>query len=77
MQDLKSKPLITRAECAVLLTDEGFPITKGQLQKLASVGGGPEYHIFGRKALYKPLKAPEWALGRLSAPRCNTSEQRG
>lgn len=43
----KSKPLVTRAECAELLTDEGYPTTKGTLQKLASVGGGPEYQIFG------------------------------
>jgi len=46
-EKLNPKPLITRAECAELLTNQGYPIAKGTLQKLASVGGGPEYQIFG------------------------------
>jgi len=71
----KSKPLVTRAECAELLTDEGYPTTKGTLQKLASVGGGPEYQIFGNKALYRPAKAIEWAESRLSSPRLYAGQQ--
>ena len=76
-EQLNTKPLVTRAECAELLTGSGYPITKGTLQKLASIGGGPEYQIFGSKALYRPAQAIDWAESRLSEPKFSTSHSVG
>jgi hypothetical protein len=47
---------LTREESAAYLSAKGLKITKTTLQKLATVGGGPEYVIFGNRA----LSAPEW-----------------
>jgi hypothetical protein len=65
---------LTRAEAAAYLSERGLPITKGTLQKLATVGGGPPYRIFGNKALHEPAKLDEWAEAKLSAPKRSTSE---
>lgn len=65
---------LTRPEAAEHLTARGFPITKGTLQKFATVGGGPVYYRFGNKALYLPDDLDAWAEAKLSAPRCSTSE---
>lgn len=63
-QPLKS--FLTRVECSTYLTEQGLPTPKGTLQKLASVGGGPPYYLYGNKALYKPDEALAWARERLS-----------
>ena len=65
---------LTRAEAAAYLTERGLPISKNTLQKMATVGGGPPYQIFGNKALHEPAKLDEWAESKLSAPRRSTSE---
>jgi hypothetical protein len=65
---------LTRAEAAAYLTERGLPISKNTLQKMATVGGGPPYQIFGNKALHEPAKLDEWAEAKLSAPRRTTSE---
>ncbi|MFV8816666.1 DNA-binding protein [Haliea sp. E17] len=70
----KEKPRLTRKEAAEFLNENGFPGTAKTLQKLASVGGGPEYQIFGNKALYQPQSLLEWAQSRLSAPRRHAGE---
>lgn len=65
---------LNRTEAAAFLVANGFPTTKLTLQKFACVGGGPEYQLFGNRALYTPEKLLEWAEGRLSTPRHSTSE---
>ena len=72
--ETEGKPLLTRNEAAEFLNESGYPTTKGSLQKLASVGGGPAYEIFGNKALYKPKNLISWAESRLSRPRTHTNE---
>ena len=67
------KPYLTRPESSEFLEENGFPCPKGTLQKLASVGGGPVYRIFGNKALYTPDDLLAWAHARLSEPRLSTS----
>jgi hypothetical protein len=65
----------TRREAAKHLTqDLGLPITHNTLMKLATVGGGPEYQIFGNKAVYTDEALNAWAASKLSAPRRSTSE---
>ena len=66
---------LTRAESARYLTEElGLPTTKNTLTKLASVGGGPKYCLFGNKAVSTREWLDEWADAKLSTPRTSTSE---
>ncbi len=69
----KERTYLTRAESADFLTAQGLPTPKGTLQKLASVGGGPPYRIYGNKALYTPDDLIDWAHARLTEPRSSTS----
>lgn len=80
-QPFKEQPLrdsrpvrLTRLEAASFLTENGFPTAKGTLQKLACIGGGPLYRVFGNRALYQPEDLLDWAESKLRAPRSNTSE---
>ena len=63
-----------RRESAQFLTDRGYPTSTRTLEKLACVGGGPIYRLFGRRALYRDVDLIAWAESRTSAPRSNTSE---
>ena len=72
--ELAAKPFLTRAEAAEYAAAMGYPTARGTLQKFASIGGGPEYQICGRNALYKPSVVLKWSEGRLSPPRHSTSE---
>lgn len=63
------KLYLTRKEAAAYLSERGLLTAPGTLQKLAVTGGGPEYSIFGNRALYKPEGLIEWALAKLKAPR--------
>lgn len=64
-----------RRDAADFVKDElGLPCTWRMLEKLAVVGGGPEYQIFGNRSVYRRSKLVEWALGRMKAPRKSTSE---
>jgi hypothetical protein len=59
---------LTRKQLAAALTEEGYPITDGNLDRLASRGGGPPYELWGQRSLYDWDKALQWAQARLSAP---------
>jgi hypothetical protein len=65
----------TRREAAQYLTEvRGLPTTKGTLQKKATTGGGPEYSIWGNKAVSTQSQLDTWADAELSAPKRSTSE---
>jgi hypothetical protein len=64
---------LKRPQAAAYLTEKGFPITKGTLQKMATTGGGPDYKIFGNHALYEPPTLDAWAAGKLRAPAPRTT----
>ena len=68
------KRFLTRKQSAEFLTEQGLPVTNTTLQKLASVGGGPEYCIFGNRAVYAPENLLAWAEAKLSSSRKSTSE---
>ena len=59
------KRYLTRQESADWLTEQGLLITKNQLERLATTGGGPPYAIVGNKALYEPDALLDWAEARL------------
>jgi len=65
---------IDRREAAKYLTDRGLKYTHSSLQKLASLGGGPEYQIFGSRAVYTIPKIEAWIATKLTGPRRSTSE---
>ena len=69
-----TKRYLTRPEAAIYLTNCGLPVSKNTLQKMACLGGGPEYRIFGNRAVYRPTDLDEWSENKLSSPRQNTSE---
>lgn len=72
-RQLVTKPFINRNEGEALSAELGTPVKSGYLQKLACVGGGPPYRIFGRTALMVPAEFIDWLLSRVSSPRTNTS----
>jgi hypothetical protein len=68
------KRYLNRQEAASYLTERGLLVSKNTLQKLATTGGGPEYAIFGNRALYTPKSLDNWAEAKLTKPRKSTSE---
>ena len=64
-----------RREAADYLTEErGLKTSWRTLQKLATVGGGPVYRIFGNRAVYTEPDLDVWADEKLTAPRSSTSD---
>jgi hypothetical protein len=61
--------LLGRKQTADALTEAGFRIAEATLTTMASRGGGPPYHLFGQRALYRWGDSLDWARQRLSAPR--------
>jgi hypothetical protein len=66
--------LLTRNATAVALRDRGYPVAAGTLATKAVRGGGPPYHRFGTRVLYRWGDALAWAESRLSKPMRSTSE---
>jgi hypothetical protein len=66
------KEYLTRPEAAEYLTEKGLPTSKNTLQKLATVGGGPGYSLWGNKA--QPRQLDTWAESKLRAPKRSTSD---
>ena len=66
--------LLRRSETAAALTAAGFPTAAPTLATKATRGGGPPYQLFGRVPLYRWGNSLAWARGKLSPPRCSTSE---
>ena len=65
----------TRREAAEYLTEvRGLPTSWRSLQKLACVGGGPVYQIYGNRAVYTNENLDAYAEAKLSSPRRSTSE---
>jgi hypothetical protein len=66
--------LLTREQTSDCLKEFGFPIESSTLATKATRGGGPPFHKFGARVLYRWGDVLAWAQSRLSAPRRNTSE---
>ncbi len=63
-----------RKEASRYLTeDRGLPTANSYLQKLATVGGGPEYQRYGKYAVYTQAALDAYADSKLSTPRHSTS----
>lgn len=70
----RSSMLLPRADCARALSEAGYPVSPKTLASMATRGGGPRYHKFGSRVLYRWGDAVAWAEARLSGPRSSTSE---
>jgi len=70
---METRRFISRAQAADYLTEQGLQVAKTTLQKLATVGGGPVYHRFGKYAVYKIEDLDAWAEHKLSAPRFSST----
>jgi hypothetical protein len=66
--------LLTRDATAAALTKSGFPTSPKTLATKASRGGGPRFHRFGPRVLYRWRDALAWAENRLSPAIQSTSE---
>lgn len=62
-----TRPL-SRQEAADYCTGRGFKVARGTLDKLACIGGGPDYQRFGKAALYYPAALDRWIATRLTVP---------
>ena len=66
--------LLTRAATADALNKAGYPVARATLATKATRGGGPPFHRFGQRVLYRWGDVLAWAQSRLSAPMRSTSE---
>jgi hypothetical protein len=71
------KRFLDRREAAEFLTAHGFRTSWRTLQKMATVGGGPLYRVFGGRAVYAADDLNAWAEAKLSPPRRSTSDVAG
>jgi hypothetical protein len=68
------KPRLRRSEVpGYLLEKHGIPIAVNTLNKMATVGGGPDMRYAGRIPLYDVDDLDKWAESRLSGPVSSTS----
>lgn len=64
-----------RTDAAKYLTDEqGLPCSPKTLAKLACVGGGPKFQMFGRFPVYPEPELDRYADSKLSPLVSSTSE---
>jgi hypothetical protein len=68
------KQYLSRKEASEYLKSRGLPVAVATLAKYATVGGGPEFHSFGRFPRYSVDALDAWIGGKLSKPRRSTSE---
>jgi hypothetical protein len=59
---------LDRTEAADYIKARGLIFSPKTLGKLATVGGGPLYRKFGKRAVYKAADLDAWIESRLSAP---------
>jgi hypothetical protein len=76
MSSIPSDPdaLLTREETAAALTESGFPTSPKTLATKATRGGGPPFHYYGPRVIYRWGNALSWAEERLSPAMRSTSE---
>jgi hypothetical protein len=71
-----NRPRLRRSEVPdYLLQKHGIPIALATLNKLATIGGGPEMEYCGRIPLYTPEALDAYAAERLSKPVRSTAER--
>lgn len=64
---------LNRSETADYINRLGLTISKLTLQKYATVGGGPTYRRFGKRAVYLVSEINAWVGKKMSSPMASTS----
>jgi hypothetical protein len=72
--NLVPSALLPRKDCAKALTEAGYPVSPKTLASMATRGGGPGFHKFGNRVLYRWADALDWAEARLRGPIHSSSE---
>ncbi len=67
------KRFLRKEAAAYIREQHGLPCTPNTLQKYATTGGGPEYQIFGNRAIYTDTGLDSWVEKKLTTPRSCTS----
>jgi hypothetical protein len=60
--------LLTEKEASDLLKQMGAPLEPLTLRKLRCVGGGPSFHLWGRRVRYTEPELLDYVASRLSPP---------
>jgi hypothetical protein len=66
--------LLTRDATAAALTESGFPTSSKTLATMATRGGGPPFHRYGPRVLYRWSDALGWAEQRLGPAQQSTAK---
>ena len=72
----KDERFLSRKETAEFLCEHGFPTKPATLDCLATRGGGPPYHRFGRRVIYDPAEVLAWARARVAISAATASEHK-
>ena len=69
------REFLRRADAANYVENRhGVPCAARTLAKLATLGGGPVIHYFGKVPLYRPDDLDAWVQSRISGPVASTAE---
>ena len=71
---IEPKKYLSRREAAQYVEEKGLPLSKNTLQKYATVGGGPKFFKFGRRAVYCREDLNKWISDKLGQSVSSTSE---
>jgi hypothetical protein len=67
------RAFLSRAEAAEYVRSHGLPLARGTLQKYATTGGGPRYHKFGQRCVYRREDLDAWMATKLGRPVTSSS----
>jgi len=68
-----ARAFLSRAEAAEYVQSHGLPLARGTLQKYATTGGGPRYHKFGQRCVYRREDLDVWMETKLGRPVTSSS----
>jgi hypothetical protein len=68
-----ARAFLSRAEAADYVQSHGLPLARGTLQKYATTGGGPRYHKFGQRCVYRREDLDAWMETKLGRPVTSSS----
>jgi hypothetical protein len=71
---INTEKYLRRREAALYLRERGIPRTEKTLAKLACIGGGPAFRLFGRIPLYTQVDLDAYVASKLGHSVRSTSE---
>jgi hypothetical protein len=72
---MTEKQYLTRKEASDYIKSKGIPCSPKTLAKYATIGGSPEYRLFGnRRVVYEAEALDRWIENKLSKPVTSTNQ---